>query len=279
MPLPIESITDEKYNMQRVPFRVYYVPEGKGLEQYADADYRTSIEKDGTGTPIVFLQLTRNPLTKKFVPYAVYYRADSFSDEAILSNPNLAQIGPKCTYCQASNDVADAMATRGEDTGSALQVIQRPVQKSPGVQYMDLGSVVTPSVIPAAIDVFTKVFCEPLGEALVKITFAGLTSIAAGWAAEGGTQASWRKISEDIIRDYKVCPTDIPRIQKNVVAIRDALAKDKTNIMGAMMNGTTKNFGQIAKEHGFEVSADAQIAGRARVSATPFKRGPGMAID
>jgi len=144
---------------------------------------------------------------------------------------------------------------------------------------MDLGKIVTPSLIPAAVDVFSKVFCQPFGEALVKIGMAGLASIAAGWAAEGGTQSAWRQISEDIIRDYKICPTDIPKIQQNIVAMKDALMKDKQNVVGALSAGTLKNFNSIAKEHGFEVNAKAEVGVKGTVSVAPFQRGPGRAID
>ncbi len=308
MPLPIENITDEKYGING-PFRVYHVPEGQGLEEQARPDFRQPISFDGTDRPLVYLQLTKNPLTNKFVPYAVYYDAKAYTDEQILSIPTLGELGTKCSYCQARNDASKALGI--EDTPvqkgvAALQNMQRPVQQpvSNGKElvpygdqgdnwssepinqnpvqpdrYMDVGNIITPKFIPAAIDVFSKVFCEPFGEAIIKIGMAGLASIAAGWASEGGTQAAWRKISEDIIRDYKVCPTDIPRIQQNVMAMKDALVKDKANILGAMSAGTFKSFGQVAKEHGFEVSGQASISGRASVAVAPLGRGPGRAID
>ena len=306
MPLPIENIVDEKYNVNG-PFRVYYVPEGKGLEEQARPDFRQPIDFDGNDKPLVYLQLTKNPLTKKFVPYAIYYDATAYTDGQIMSIPTLSEIGTKCSYCQARNDASKALGI--EDTPiqkgvAALQTMQRPINQpvSQGQElvpygsqgdnwssepiperqpdrYMDVGNIITPKFIPAALDVFSKVFCEPFGEAILKIGVAGLASIAAGWASEGGTQAAWRKISEDIVRDYKVCPTDIPRIQQNVMAMKDALQKDKANILGAMSAGTFKNFNQIAKEHGFEVSGSANIAGRASVSVSPLRRGPGRAID
>jgi len=278
MPLPIESITDEKYGLKDVPFRVYYPKEGKGLEQYARPDFRQGIVFDGTNIPVIYLQLAKNPLTHKFVPYALYYRTDNYpTDESVLSNPNLPDIAEKCSWCQSSNRVAEAIGEPEESPKEALQVIQKPVQPAPGVQYMDLGGVITPSVIPAVVDVVTKVLCEPAGEALVKIGVAGLASIAAGWAKEGGTQAAWRKISEDIIRNYKVCPTDIPKIQDNVVTIYNAMQKDRANVLGALQAGTIKNFGKIAKEHGFELKAQGAVA--AKVSVAPFRRTHGGAID
>jgi hypothetical protein len=307
MPLPLENIIDEKYGING-PFRVYYVPEGKGLEEQARSDYRQPISFDGNDKPLVFLQLTKNPLTNKFVPYAVYYDAKQYTDEQILSIPTLGELGTKCSYCQARNDASKALGipdTPIQKGVEALQSIQRPVQQPSSGQelvayggqgdswesgpigqpqqqfdrHMDMGNIITPAFIPAAIDVFSKVFCEPFGEAILKIGMAGLASIAAGWASEGGTQAAWRKISEDIVREYKVCPTDIPRIQQNVMAMKDALVKDKANILGAMSAGTFKNFAQVAKEHGFEVSGQANIMGRASVSITPLTRGPGRAID
>jgi len=308
MPLPVENIIDEKYGING-PFRVYNVPEGKGLEEQARPDYRQPISFDGNEKPLVYLQLTKNPLTNKFVPYAVYYDATKYSDDQILSIPTLGELGTKCSYCQARNDASKALGipdTPIQKGVEALQNMQRPVQqpvsrgtelvpygdqgdqwssepmdqnRSQPDRYMDVGNIITPKFIPAAIDVFSKVFCEPFGEAILKIGMAGLASIAAGWASEGGTQSAWRKISEDIIRDYQVCPTDIPRIQQNVMAMKDALVKDKANILGAMSIGTFKNFNQIAKEHGFEVSGQANISGRASVSITPLTRGPGRAID
>lgn len=303
MPLPIENIVDDKYGVNG-PFRVYHVPEGAGMEEQARPDFRQPISFDGTDRPLVYLQLTKNLVTNKFVPYAVYYDAETYSDEQIMSIPTLSELGTKCSYCQARNDASKALGI--EDTPiqkgvETLQNMQRPVHSKAMVPYgsqseawssepieqaqmppdrhLDFGNIITPTFIPAAIDVFSKVFCEPFGEAIVKIGMAGLASIAAGWASEGGTQAAWRKISEDIIRDYKVCPTDIPRIQQNVMAMKDALVKDKANILGAMSAGTFKNFGQIAKEHGFEVSGQVNIAGRAAVAVSHLRRGPGRAID
>jgi len=308
MPLPVENIIDEKYGING-PFRVYNVPEGQGLEEQARPDFRQPISFDGNDRPLVYLQLTKNPLTNKFVPYAVYYDASQYTDDQILSIPTLGELGTKCSYCQARNDASKALGipdTPIQKGVEALQNMQRPVQQpSPqntdlvpyGGQgdnwssepmgqserqpdrYMDVGNIITPKFIPAAIDVFSKVFCEPFGEAILKIGMAGLASIAAGWASEGGTQAAWRKISEDIVRDYKVCPTDIPRIQQNVMAMKEALMKDKANILGAMSAGTFKSFGQVAKEHGFEVSGQASLSGRASVAVTPLRRGPGRAID
>jgi hypothetical protein len=204
----------------------------------------------------------------------------------IMAIPTLGEVGQKCSYCQARNDATKALAipeessiepTSFERVSQTIQNAQRPVDAP--VKYMDMGNIVTPSFVSAGIDVLSKVFCEPLGEALIKIGMAGLTSIAAGWASEGGTQAAWRKISEDIVRDYKICPTDIPKIQQNVVAMKDALMKDRGNIIGAVSAGAFKNFGKIAKEHGFEVSAQGQFAGRASVAISPMQRGPGRAID
>lgn len=295
MSLPIENITDEKYGVDG-PYRVYYVPEGKGLEAYTREELRSPIDFDSENRPLVYLQLAKNPSTRKFVPYAIYYAADIYTDDDILSIPTLPNIGQTCSYCQSRNQVASALGLEDEDdkppaTNSAQttaivpydrvsKVIQEDVQRpigSENSQYMDLGHVITPSFIPAAVDVFAKVFCLPFGEALVKIGLAGLASIAAGWAAEGGTQSAWRKISEDIIRDYKICPTDIPQIQNNIVAMKDALMKDKANIVGALGAGTLKNFNTVAKEHGFEVNASAKLKGN--VSITPYQRGPGRAID
>ena len=45
------------------------------------------------------------------------------------------------------------------------------------------------------------------------------------------------------------------------------------------MAGTVKNFKDVAKEHGFEVSAAASVRGRAEVSVAPLQRGSGRAID
>jgi hypothetical protein len=291
MPLPIENITDEKYGVDG-PFRVYYVPEGQELAAYTREDLRQPIDFDGTNKPLVYLQLTKNPVSHKFVPFAVYYDATAYSDEDIQAIPTLPNIGKTCSYCQARNDTAEALglADTSEQAGMApvqkvAQTIQTQVQRPIAAQrsqentYMDLGKVITPSIVPAAIDIFTKVFCEPFGEAIVKIGAAGLASIAAGWAAEGGTQGAWRKISEDIIRDYKVCPTDIPKIQSNVMAMKEALMKDRANIMGALGAGTMKSFGRIAKEHGFDVNAQAQMGFRGSASVSPFKRGSGRAID
>jgi hypothetical protein len=293
--LPIENITDEKYGVDN-PFRVYYVPEGKGLEAYTREDLRSPIDFDANNKPLVYLQLAKNPSTRKFVPYAIFYDAERYTDEDILSIPTLANIGQTCSYCQSRNKVADALGLNDDsaeaDTSQSTSIvpydrvsrtiqsdIQRPIERDSNKQYMDLGKIVTPSLIPAAVDVFSKVFCQPFGEALVKIGMAGLASIAAGWAAEGGTQSAWRQISEDIIRDYKICPTDIPKIQQNIVAMKDALMKDKQNVVGALSAGTLKNFNSIAKEHGFEVNAKAEVGVKGTVSVAPFQRGPGRAID
>ena len=293
--LPIENITDEKYGVDG-PYRVYYVPEGEGLEAYTREELRSPIDFDANNKPLVYLQLAKNPSTRKFVPYAIFYDAQQYTDEDILSIPTLANIGQTCSYCQSRNKVADALGLNDEPVSAEevpaattaitpydrvsrtiQQDIQRPIGRQDNGQYMDLGKVITPSIIPAAVDVFTKVFCLPFGEALVKIGMAGLASIAAGWAAEGGTQSAWRQISEDIIRDYKICPTDIPRIQQNIVSMKDALMRDKQNIVGALSAGSLKNFNTVAKEHGFEVAAKAEVKGS--VSISPFQRGPGRAID
>lgn len=294
--LPIENITDEKYGVDG-PYRVYYVPEGKGLEAYTREELRNPIDFDSNNRPLVYLQLAKNPSTRKFVPYAIFYDAESYTDDDILAIPTLANIGQTCSYCQSRNKVADALGLNDEPASNEAkatpettaitpydrvsrtiqQDIQRPIGRDTNSQYMDLGRVITPSLIPAAVDVFSKVFCLPFGEALVKIGMAGLASIAAGWAAEGGTQSAWRQISEDIIRDYKICPTDIPKIQQNIMAMKDALMKDKQNIIGAISAGSLKNFNTVAKEHGFEVSAKAEVKGRVAVS--PLQRGPGRAID
>lgn len=290
MPLPIENITDEKYGVDG-PYRVYYVPEGKGLEAYAREDFRNPIDFDGNNKPLVYLQLTKNPSTKQFVPYAIYYDATAYTDEDILSIPTLPKIGQTCSYCQSRNKVNEALglddsvppaSTALEPYSTIIQNdVQRPVAaiRPEGNQYMDMGKIITPSLIPAAVDVFSKVFCQPFGEALVKIGAAGLASIAAGWAAEGGTQGAWRQISEDIIRDYKVCPTDIPKIQQNIVEMKNALMKDKQNILGALGAGTLKNFNAIAKEHGFEVNAQAKVGLHGAVSVAQLRRGAGRAID
>ncbi|MDD3087977.1 MAG: hypothetical protein PHP89_05375 [Candidatus Omnitrophica bacterium] len=293
--LPIENITDDKYRVDG-PYRVYYVPEGKGLEAYTREELRSPIDFDANNKPLVYLQLAKNPSTRKFVPYAIFYDAEAYTDEDILSIPTLANIGQTCSYCQSRNKVADALGLNESEaqdveepaTSTAItpydrvsrtiqQDIQRPIERQSNDQYMDLGKVITPSLIPAAVDVFSKVFCLPFGEALVKIGMAGLASIAAGWAAEGGTQSAWRQISEDIIRDYKICPTDIPKIQQNIVAMKDALMKDKQNIVGALSAGSLKSFSSVAKEHGFEVAAE--VKARGSVSVAPFQRGPGRAID
>lgn len=293
MPLPIENITDEKYGVDG-PYRVYYVPEGNGLKEYAREDFRNPIDFDGNNKPLVYLQLTKNPSTRQFVPYAIYYDATVYTDDDILSIPTLPKIGQTCSYCQSRNKVNEALGlddsippvktaeTALEPYSNIIQnEVQRPVAaiRPEGNQYMDMGKIITPSLIPAAVDVFSKVFCQPFGEALVKIGAAGLASIAAGWAAEGGTQGAWRKISEDIIRDYKVCPTDIPKIQQNIVEMKNALVKDRQNILGALGAGTLKNFNSIAKEHGFEFNANAQVGVRGAASVAPLKRGPGRAID
>jgi len=285
MALPIKIIKDDKYGING-PFRVYNVPEGQGMEDGAIEDFRQPIDFDGNHKPTVYLQLTKNPLTRKFVPYAIYYDATAYTDEMIMAIPTLGEVGQKCSYCQARNDAAKALSipegssvtpTSFEKVSQTIQNAQRPADAP--VKYMDMGNVITPSFVSAGIDVLSKVFCEPLGEALIKIGMAGLTSIAAGWASEGGTQAAWRKISEDIVRDYKVCPTDIPKIQQNVVAMKDALMKDRSNIIGAVSAGAFKNFGKIAKEHGFEVSAQGQFAAKGSVAVAPMQRGPGRAID
>jgi hypothetical protein len=286
MALPIEIIKDDKYGVNG-PFRVYSVPEGQGLGEYAIEDFRQPIDFDGNHKPLVYLQLTKNPMTKKFVPYSIYYDATQYTDEMIFAIPTLGEVGQKCSYCQARNDASKALAipestsaepTTFEKVAQTVRNVQRPIGEESN-QYMDLGNVVTPSFVSAGIDVLSKVFCEPLGEALLKIGMAGLTSIAAGWASEGGTQAAWRKISEDLVRDYKICPTDVPKIQQNVVAMKDALMKDRGNIIGAVSAGAFKNFGKIAKEHGFEVSAQGQFAAKGAVSVAPMQRGPGRAID
>lgn len=292
--LPIENITDEKYGVDG-PYRVYYVPEGEGLEAYTREELRSPIDFDANNKPLVYLQLAKNPSTRKFVPYAIFYDAEQYTDDDILSIPTLANIGQTCSYCQSRNKVADALGlndpAQSEEPPAATtaitpydrvsrtiqQDVQRPIGRPDNGQYMDLGKVITPSIIPAAVDVFSKVFCLPFGEALVKIGMAGLASIAAGWAAEGGTQAAWRQISEDIIRDYKICPTDIPRIQQNIVDMKNALMKDKQNIVGALSAGSLKSFNTVAKEHGFEVEAKAAVKGS--VSIAPLQRGPGRAID
>lgn len=271
MTLRIEYITDEKYGLTDQPFRVYEVPEGVGLDEYALEDYRQPISFDANKRPLTYLQLAKNPATRKFVPFEVLYDANAYTEEDIFSIPTLGSIGQTCSYCQARN--------AGEELASklpAVQEYQRPVGTA---KKLDLGDVITPSVIPTAVDVFAKIFCQPLGEALLKIGVSGLSSIAAGWAAEGGTQEAWRKISEDVVQEYKVCPTDIPAFQKNVLAIKEALDKDKKNIIGALASGTIKNFGQLAKEHGFEMTGTAQIAGRASLAVAPMKRGEGRAID
>jgi len=296
--LPIENITDAAHGVDG-PYRVYYVPEGKGLESYTREELRNPIDFDANNKPTVYLQLAKNPSTRKFVPYAIFYDAQQYTDEDILAIPTLANIGQTCSYCQSRNKVAEALGL--SDDGGAQPVepaepaattaitpydrvsrtiqqdIQRPIKRESNEQYMDLGRVITPSIIPAAVDVFTKVFCLPFGEALVKIGMAGLASIAAGWAAEGGTQAAWRQISEDIIRDYQICPTDIPKIQQNIVSMKDALMKDKQNIVGALGAGSLKSFNTVAREHGFEVAAQAEVKGR--VVVAPYQRGPGRAID
>lgn len=297
MSLPIENITDEKYGVDG-PYRVYYVPEGNGLEAYTREELRSPIDFDSDNRPLVYLQLAKNPSTRKFVPYAIFYAADAYTDDDILSIPTLANIGQTCSYCQSRNQVAQALGLDEQEeetkenktpisqnamvpydrvSNVIQQDVQRPISRPNNGQYMDLGNIITPSIIPAAVDVFSKVFCLPFGEALVKIGIAGLASIAAGWAAEGGTQTAWRKISEDIIRDYKVCPTDIPQIQNNIVAMKDALMKDRQNIIGAIGAGTFKNFNTVAKEHGFTVNADLKLRGSAAIS--PYQRGPGRAID
>jgi hypothetical protein len=273
MALKIRKISDEKYGLVDRPFRVYEVPEGIGLDEYALEDYRQPISFDGNKVPLTYLQLAKNPATRKFVPFEILYDAEAYTDEDILAIPTLGQVGQTCSYCQARN--------AGEELISklpAIQGYQRPVGTP---KKLDLGDVITPSVIPTAVDVFAKIFCQPLGEALLKIGVSGLSSIAAGWAAEGGTQEAWRKISEDVVSEYKVCPTDIPAFQQNVLAIKEALDKDKKNIIGALATGTIKNFGQLAKEHGFEVSgaANAHFAGRASVAVAPMQRGGGRAID
>jgi hypothetical protein len=43
------------------------------------------------------------------------------------------------------------------------------------------------------------------------------------------------------------------------------------------MAGTVKNFKDVAKEHGFEVSASANVKGE--VAIAPLSRGGGRAID
>ena len=273
MALEIRNITDEKYSLVDQPFRVYEVPEGTGLEEYALEDYRQPLSFDANKRPLTYLQLAKNPATRKFVPFAVYYDANAYTDDDIFAIPTLGNIGQTCSYCQARN--------AGEELVSKLPVIQEYQRPVGSPKKLDLGDVITPSVIPTAVDVFSKIFCQPLGEALLKIGVSGLSSIAAGWAAEGGTQDAWRKISEDVVSEYKVCPTDIPAFQKNVLAIKEALDKDKKNILGALATGTIKNFGQLAKEHGFEVTgsaaANAKFVGRATVA--PLQRGGGRAID
>ena len=90
--------------------------------------------------------------------------------------------------------------------------------------------------------------------------------IAAGWAAEGGTQDAWRKISEDVVSEYKVCPTDIPAFQKMYCPLKRLLIRIRKNILGALATGTIKNFGQLAKEHGFEVTGSAAANAKFRTS-------------
>lgn len=281
--LPIETVIDEQYGVEG-PFRVYHVPEGEGLSRYALPEYRQPLSFDGNRKPLTYLQLAKNPSTRKFVPYKILYDATHYTDEQILSVPTLKNIGKTCSACQSRNTAEELI--EGIDDSPASQLVQgaddmvkryqRPVGQP---KAMDIGSVITPSVIPAFIDVASQIFCQPLGVALLKLGSAGLASIAAGWAAEGGTQAAWREISEKIVSEYKICPTDVQKIQENIVAMKEAIDKDKNNILGAFAAGTMKNFKTVASEHGFEVSGQAMIGGKASMSISPLKRGAGRAID
>jgi hypothetical protein len=276
--LEIVPITDPKYGLTNHPYRVYPVPEGEGLDDYVLKEWQPLSEGNN---PIAFLELAKNPATRKYVPYRIYYDAEKYSDEDIYNIPTLGKVGQTCSYCQARNN-SEEMIQQLEANKKKLPGadIVREMQHPVGTPAtLDLGNVITPSVIPAAVDVFSQIFCQPLGVALIKISAAGLASIAAGWAKEGGTQEAWRKISEDLIREYKICPADIPELQRNVMAIKNGMDKDRKNILGALMAGTVKNFKDVAKEHGFEVSASANVKGRAEVAIAPLSRGGGRAID
>jgi hypothetical protein len=275
--LEIVPITDPKYGLTNHPYRVYPVPEGEGLDDYVLKEWQPLSEGNN---PIAFLELAKNPATRKYVPYRIYYDAEKYSDEDIYNIPTLGKVGQTCSYCQARNN-SEEMIQQLEANKKKLPGadIVREMQHPVGTPAFDLGNVITPSVIPAAVDVFSQIFCQPLGVALIKISAAGLASIAAGWAKEGGTQEAWRKISEDLIREYKICPADIPELQRNVMAIKNGMDKDRKNILGALMAGTVKNFKDVAKEHGFEVSASANVKGRAEVAIAPLSRGGGRAID
>jgi hypothetical protein len=274
--LEIVPITDPKYGLTNHPYRVYPVPEGEGLDDYVLKEWQPLSEGNN---PIAFLELAKNPATRKYVPYRIYYDAEKYSDEDIYNIPTLGKVGQTCSYCQARNN-SEEMIQQLEANKKKLPGadIVREMQHPVGTPAtLDLGNVITPSVIPAAVDVFSQIFCQPLGVALIKISAAGLASIAAGWAKEGGTQEAWRKISEDLIREYKICPADIPELQRNVMAIKNGMDKDRKNILGALMAGTVKNFKDVAKEHGFEVSASANVRGE--VAIAPLSRGGGRAID
>lgn len=274
--LEIVPITNPKYGLTNHPYRVYPVPEGEGLDDYVLKEWQPLSEGNN---PIAFLELAKNPATRKYVPYRIYYDAEKYSDEDIYNIPTLGKVGQACSYCQARNN-SEEMIQQLEANKKKLPGadIVREMQHPVGTPAtLDLGNVITPSVIPAAVDVFSQIFCQPLGVALIKISAAGLASIAAGWAKEGGTQEAWRKISEDLIREYKICPADIPELQRNVMAIKNGMDKDRKNILGALMAGTVKNFKDVAKEHGFEVSASANVRGE--VAIAPLSRGGGRAID
>ncbi|MDD5526912.1 MAG: hypothetical protein PHE11_05880, partial [Candidatus Omnitrophica bacterium] len=175
MALEIKNITDEKYGLVDQPFRVYEVPEGAGLDEYALEDYRQPLSFDSNKRPLTYLQLAKNPATRKFVPFEVLYDARAYTDDDIFAIPTLGNIGQTCSYCQARN--------AGEELVSKLPAIQEYQRPIGSPKKLDLGDVITPSVIPTAVDVFSKIFCQPLGEALLKIGVSGLSSIAAGWAA------------------------------------------------------------------------------------------------
>ena len=101
MALEIRNITDDKYGLVDQPFRVYEVPEGVGLDEYALEDYRQPLSFDANKRPLTYLQLAKNPATRKFVLlqfimtrmhiqmmiYLPYQRWESWTNMFILPGP------------------------------------------------------------------------------------------------------------------------------------------------------------------------------------------------
>jgi hypothetical protein len=257
-----------------VAYRKYVFPDSSNLLDLTSSQFLIPMEPDGQKIPTWFLQMVRNPATKRFQPAFALYRADKYDEPTIMnivSTPKFKSIMGTCSYCQMANELEKNL---GINFDQAPEVSSSPVpvqaQNITPTRNMDLGNIVTPNVIPTAVDFVSKIFCSTLGESLLKIGLAGLASMAAGWSSEGGTAEAWRKISNDLITTYNVCPADVPKIQQDIMRIKDAMEKDKKSLVSAVASGTVKSFNAIAKEHGMEFDATATLSGKARVA--PMRR-------